>query len=294
MTENQALDAAYLAVPEIAEYHARRKRVADLLTSLPIVDAPEAAAQKIADDAVSDYLTSGAWDESTNERAQAAYTAAVGAHAVRTRLSVMHREFISGASLRSLYEANRDEILTNLGTQLSALLEEARKHIADLGDVRTADQAIDAGAKASAAYASMRPLVAQLTDIRAAQWVALGAGEEGGPMSRWTLAKTSGFGDLQGISDDTPFREREVMRRQSYDLEHLVYIAQLGTAYVPADVDEVLAAQEAFDGRHSTPDDVRPLDISPRVAPHRTPRQPNRGTDTNGEREAVSRARQRN
>ncbi|MFJ6466843.1 hypothetical protein ACIQM0_38550 [Streptomyces sp. NPDC091387] len=291
MTDNPALEAAYLSVPEIADHHARRKRVADLLSSLPIVEAPELAAQRVADDAVDAYLASGKFDETTNERAHAAYTAAVGAHAVRVRLSALHRDFLSGSTLKGLYEANRDEILANLGAQLTDLLTEAKKHLADLGTARTADEAITAGAEASSAYATLRPLVATLTELRAAQWSAISQGELTGPGSLYARAKNSGHGDVQGVNDDTPAAQFEAMKSQRYTLDHLVWLVQIGTAYIPESVEDVITAQDAFDGRHAVTDGRPMTDISPMVVPIRpTPQPTNPHTTYESERVAKSRA----
>lgn len=287
---NGQLEAAHAAVPAIAEYHERKARVADLLNTLPRVDSPEAEAQRVANEAVEDYLTTGTWSADVEERAQAAFIRASGARAVRIRLESLHRDFTGSAVLKTLREAYRAEILEALGAQLSDLLKEAKKHVVALGAVRTADEALTAGGEAAEAYTKLRPLVPILEGIRAAQWAALSQGELTGPGSRYERAKTSGHGDVQGVNDDTPARQLEVMRAHSYDIGHLVYLAQIGTAYVPESVEDVIASQDAFENRNSVPDGRPVVDISPMVIPTPKPSQPRRERGT-AEREAVIRAR---
>ncbi|MGW3737008.1 hypothetical protein [Streptomyces sp. NPDC005148] len=83
------------------------------------------------------------------------------------------------------------------------------------------------------------------------------------------------------------------MRDHAYDLDHLVRLAQIGTAFVPESIYDVIAAQDAFENRHPVPDDLpRVVDISPTVTPNSQPRPPKRGSDHQGEWEAVARSRQ--
>ncbi|WP_326664443.1 hypothetical protein [Streptomyces sp. NBC_00385] len=288
---NAQLDAAHAAVPDIAEHFVRKQRVEELLSTLPAVDAPEIEAQRVADEAVAEYIVSGAWPADVEERAQAAYARAVGAHAVRAKLLAMNRTYVDGSTLRGLREAFRTEILAALGTQLADLLAEAEKHVGALGATRTADEALTAGGATAEAYTKLRPLVAVLAGIREAQWSALSQGEITGPTSLHARAKVSGHGDVQGINDDTPAHQIDVMKSQAYDLDHLVWITQMGTAYIPESVDDVMAAQDAFDGRHSVSDGVRPVDISPMVVPNRPVAQPANPRSTyESERVAKSRA----
>ncbi|MFI6897588.1 hypothetical protein ACIBM4_26090 [Streptomyces sp. NPDC050256] len=290
---NTQLDAAHAAVPDIAEHFVRKQRVEELLSTLPAVDAPEIEAQRVADEAVAEYIVSGAWPTDVEDRAQAAYARAVGAHAVRTKLLVMNRTYVDGSALRGLREAFRTEILAALGTQLAELLAEAKKHVGALGAVRTADDALTAGGATAEAFIKLRPLVAVLAGIREAQWSAISQGEITGPTSRYARAKASGFGDVQGINDDTPTEQLEAMKSQRYTLGHLVWLAQMnGPAYVPESVDDVMSAQDAFDGRHSVSDGVRPVDISPTVTPHAKFQQPTEARSTY-ERERVARDRAR-
>ncbi|MFE2019983.1 hypothetical protein ACFW9O_18300 [Streptomyces sp. NPDC059499] len=263
---NAQLEAAHAAVPEIAEFHERKARVEELFRSLPAVDAPEVEAQRVADEAVAEFLDTGAWPSDVEERAQAAYTAAVGAHAVRSRLAAVHREYTGAATLTMLRELNRTEILAALGVQLADLLTDARKHTPALGSVRTADEALTAGGDVAEAYTALRALLPVLKNIRAAQWEALRQGELSGPSSLFQRAKDSGFGDVQGISDETPRGQFTAMQNRRYTLDHLVWLAQMnGVAYVPESVEDVLAAQDAYLTRHSVSAALPVKDFSPTV-----------------------------
>ncbi|MEV8393863.1 MULTISPECIES: hypothetical protein [unclassified Streptomyces] len=288
---NTQLEAAHAAVPEIAQYHERKRLVTELFRSLPAIESPEAEAQRVADEAVAEYLEGGAWPDDVDERAQAAYVGAIGAQAVRHRVAALHREYTGNAHMTMLREVYRSEILTALGTQLADLLTEARKHTTALGSVRTADEALTAGGPVADAYMKLTPMVRTLTDIRSAQWSAISQGELTGPTSNYERARTSGHGDVQDVNDDTPARQFAVMQTHAYDLDHLVWLAQIRTAFVPDSVEDVLSAQDAYEGRGSVPDDRAITHLSPSVTPHPKPRAPKRAPDHHGEREAVARAR---
>ncbi|MEV7274678.1 hypothetical protein ACIQIG_17860 [Streptomyces bacillaris] len=265
---NPALEAAHRAVPEIAEWHDRKQRVAQLVRDTPAVDSPEIEARKVADEALTEFLATGTWPADVEARAQAAYTRAAGAQAVRARLLEANREYNHPSALTTLREIHRTEILAALGSQLDDLLAQARKHTSDLGAVRTADDALTAGGKTAEAYTKLRALVPALANIRAAQWDALKMGELTGAGSLFQRAKDSGFGDVRGVSDDTPAEQFLAMQEQRYDVGHLVWLAQIGTAYVPEDVETVISAQDAYEQRNAEPDaEPRVLEVREEVNP---------------------------
>ncbi|WP_329069883.1 hypothetical protein [Streptomyces sp. NBC_01429] len=263
---NKQLRDAYASVPEIAQHEAHKERVASLLRSLPDAPEPEAEAARVADEALTEYLETGTWPDDVNERARDAYTRAVGAHAVRGQLLTLNRRFVSRDALVALAEMHRSQILGALGEQLSALLSDARKHTDNVGDVRTADQALTAGGKAAEAFTALRALVPVLVGIREAQWEGLRLGELTGPDSLYQRAKDSGFGDVDGISDDTPAEQFLAMQERRYSVGHLVWLAQMnGVAYVPDSVEDVIFAQDAYESRHAETDALPILDFTPRV-----------------------------
>lgn len=265
---NPALEAAHRAVPEIAEWYYRKQRVAQLVRDVPAVDSPEAEARKVADEALAEFLETGTWPADVDEQAQAAYMRAAGAQAVRTRLLEANQEYTHPSTLTTLREIHRPEILAALGSQLDDLLTQVRKHTSDLGAVRTADEALTTGGKTAEAYTKLRALVPALADIRAAQWDALKMGELTGVSSLFQRAKDSGFGDVQGVNDDTPAEQFLAMQEQRYDVGHLVWLAQIGTAYVPEDVETVISAQEAYEQRNAEPaPEPRVLEVREEVNP---------------------------
>ncbi|MFB7479005.1 hypothetical protein ACFUEM_02490 [Streptomyces anulatus] len=265
---NPALEAAHRAVPEIAEWHDRKQRIAQLVRDVPAVDSPEIEARKVADEALTEFLATGSWPADVDERAQAAYTRAAGAQAVRARLLEANQEYTHPSTMTTLREIHRPEILAALGSQLDDLLTQARKHTSDLGAVRTADEALTAGGKTAEAYTKLRALVPTLVGIRAAQWDALKMGELTGVSSPFQRAKDSGFGDVQGVNDDTPAEQYLAMQEQRYDVGHLVWLALIGTAYVPEDVETVISAQDAYEQRNAEPDpEPRVLEVREEVNP---------------------------
>ncbi|MFH8358691.1 hypothetical protein ACH4FV_03800 [Streptomyces anulatus] len=265
---NPALEAAYATIPELVEHHARKKRIDELHRTVPGTDAPEIAAQKIVNEALEEYLRSGVMPADVEARATEAYTAAVGAHALRFVVGRLYAGSAHALTLEALREANAPEILAALGTQLAALLKEARKHTEALGAVRTADEALTAGGKAAEAYTALRALLPTLRDIRSGQWDTLRLGQLTGPSSPYQRAKDSGFGDVQGVNDETPRGQFTAMQNQRYTLDHLVWLARMNVAYVPGSVEDVLAAQDAYETRHSVTDAPPVIDLSPRVVPN--------------------------
>ncbi|MET9206653.1 hypothetical protein ABZW38_16035 [Streptomyces bacillaris] len=285
---NPALEAAHRAVPEIAEWHDRKQRVAQLAHDTPAVDSPEIEARKVADEALTEFLATGTWPADVEARAQAAYTRAAGAQAVRARLLEANREYTHPSALTTLREIHRTEILAALGSQLDDLLAQARKHTSDLGAIRTADDALTAGGKTAEAYTKLRALVPALANIRAAQWDALKMGELTGAGSLFQRAKDSGFGDVRGVTDYTPAEQFLAMQEQRYDVGHLVYLAQIGTAYVPEDVETVISAQDAYESRGSVPDEAPVLDLSPIVIPNQPASQPKPARPTHERRRVAN------
>ncbi|MFJ9110480.1 hypothetical protein [Streptomyces sp. NPDC102283] len=265
---NPALEAAYAAIPELVEHHERKKRIGELHRTVPTADAPEIAAQKIVNEALEEYLRIGVMPADVEKRATEAYTASVGAHALRSAVGSLYAGSIHTQTLEGLREANAPEILAALGTQLAALLKEAGKHTEALGSVRTADEALTAGGKTAEAYTALRALLPTLRDIRSGQWDTLRLGQLTGPNSPYQRAKESGFGDVQGVNDDTPRGQFTAMQNQRYTLDHLVWLAQIGTAYVPESVEDILAAQDAYEARHSVADAPPVIDLSPKVVPN--------------------------
>lgn len=265
---NPALEAAYATIPELVEHHERKRRVDELHRIVPTADAPEIAAQKLVNEAVEEYLRTGTMPADVEARATEAYTAAVGAHALRFVVGRLYAGSAHTLTLEALREVNAPAILAALGAQLADLLKEARKHTDALGSTRTADEAITAGGTVAEAYTALRALLPTLRDIRSGQWDVLRLSQLTGPSSPYQRAKDSGFGDVQGVNDDTPRGQFTAMQNQRYTLDHLVWLAQIGTAYVPESVEDILAAQNAYETRHSVSDAPPVIDLSPKVVPN--------------------------
>ncbi|MFB6696838.1 hypothetical protein [Streptomyces rubiginosohelvolus] len=264
---NPALEAAYAAIPELVEHHERKERIGELHRTVPTAEAPEIAAQKVVNEALEEYLRTGVMPSDVEARATEAYTASVGAHALRSAVGTLYAGSVHTLTLEALREANAPEILAALGAQLAALLKEARKHTEALGAIRTADEALTEGGKAAEAYTALRVLLPTLRDIRSGQWDTLRLGQLTGPDSLYQRAKESGFGDVQDVSDETPRGQFTAMQNQRYTLDHLVWLAH-SAAYVPESVEDILAAQDAYETRHSVTDALPVIDLSPKVVPN--------------------------
>ncbi|NWF30560.1 hypothetical protein HW130_30625 [Streptomyces sp. PKU-EA00015] len=86
---------------------------------------------------------------------------------------------------------------------------------------------------------------------------------------RWQM---EGHGEVMGFrADDVPAEFLDVMRTQRYTIAYLVWLARLGTAYVPTSFVDLEAEVNAYDP--NVYDDNGPMrDLSPTVTPVQAPR----------------------
>ncbi|MFI5795158.1 hypothetical protein [Streptomyces sp. NPDC051677] len=270
---NPELAAALGHVPEIERTEKLLADAKKRLRDHPAGVDPDAARNDVIDGAVLAFQTDGTWRANIGRDAAKAHAEASAWQAER-----MARSRAVDSTARLAYDTRQDysaDALAYLGTRLEEVLSDARTAAETLGDVRSADDAIKAGGDVVAAWGRLQGLVVDLVNIRAGQWELLlprlrpgdavgGFDEERRKVRAW---RSDGYGETRGRLDDVPAFALDAMRRQQYTEAYLLWLARVGTAYVPTSVEnleaDVMAATEPV--MH---DDHGPLvDYSPYVTP---------------------------
>ncbi|MGW3691099.1 hypothetical protein [Streptomyces sp. NPDC005125] len=225
-------------------------------------------------DSVDAFTSSGKWPADVGAKA---YVDALewGAEGLALKRAVDLSEDLA----HDTRELLSDDALAHLGTRLADVLGAARKAAEVLGDVRSADDAIKAGGDAVSAWSDLSSLLAEYTNIRAAQWAFLTpqrhrldvAGiddEDARKLRQW---KRDGHGHVMGYNpDDVTEFVRIAMQTARYSVDYLRWAAAIGTAFVPASRDDLASEVEASRSLREPAvyDDNGPMrmrDLSPRV-----------------------------
>ncbi|MEV6537214.1 hypothetical protein AB0M86_48085, partial [Streptomyces sp. NPDC051639] len=234
----------------------------------------EAALAAVQDAAIATFTDTGKW--STNFAKDAAKAHAEGVVWQAEAVALRRAE----DSLKFAAEDARDtmapDVLAHLNGRLTEILTAAKDASAVLGDVTTAEGAIDAGGDALDAWRRLTGLVSDLRNVRGAQWDVLRSVSYEDDRARMRMWMADGHGEVRGVRlDDVPAHVRDAMRSQSYSIAQLVWLSHSGAAYVPTSFEDleanVMAAKEPV-----MYDDHGPLrkDLSPTVTPIPTPPAP--------------------
>ncbi|WP_432019886.1 hypothetical protein [Streptomyces sp. 1222.5] len=277
-SSNPALVAAWATVPEVATAQKRAEDAVKLRRQFPSGLPPAEALRAVQDEAIATFRDTGKWPNDFAKRAATAHADALvwDAEVVALRRAEAELQY----EAESIRDDMAPDVLAYLGRRLAEILTAAKDASTTLGDVTTAEGAIDAGGDALDAWRRLTGLVTDLRNVRAAQWHVLRSvarEDERALLNRWAA---QGHGEVRGIRlDDVPAHVREAVRSQSYSIAQLVWLAHSGAAYVPTSFDnlqaDVTAAEEP-----ETYDDRGPLrDMSPRVTPIPVPAQPNTSRD---------------
>ncbi|OEJ57890.1 hypothetical protein BGM19_07845 [Streptomyces agglomeratus] len=173
--------------------------------------------------------------------------------------------------LRYLRETEAEIALEALGTRLTDFLAEVRKVAADLKDARSADEAIQAGGRAPAAWRTLTDMVGRLRAIREAQFDTLRPLGDG---QRLQQLRNAGHFELAGLRhDEVPADILTALQSGYYDVPSLVYLANSDSAWVPS-------SYEALEDEDVMPDvgipDIPVHDVTPTVTPISEPPAPKR------------------
>ncbi|MET7744210.1 hypothetical protein [Streptomyces sp. NPDC005385] len=244
----------------------RAEGAAKLRRDFPRGLTPEAAIAAVQDAAIATFRDTGKWPATFAKDAAKAHAEAV----------VWEAEIVAlrSAEDRLKFEAEdiRDtvapDVLAHLGGRLDEILTAAKSASAALGDVTTAEGAIDAGGDALDAWRRLTGLVSDLRNVRAAQWAVLRSVSFDDDRARMRTWIDEGHGEVRGIRlDDVPEHVKAAVRNQSYSIAQLVWLAHSGAAYVPTSVDDLASHVAASVEPLSYTDSGRVADISPIVTP---------------------------
>ncbi|MFI2029119.1 hypothetical protein [Streptomyces buecherae] len=261
-TTNPELTAAWASVPDVAVAEQRHAAVVALRKEFRAGMSPVAARDAVIESVITEFQATGNWPTDIGKRATKAHVDALEWETEALALSAA--EYRTQYAKEDVRDTLSGDALTHLGRRLADILAEAKTLAVALGGVSTAEAAIHAGGDALDAWRRLTALVGDLTNVRAAQWAVLqsvSGQDDGSRMRNW---RRDGHGHVVGFRpDDVPSHVLDALRADRYTVPSLVWLANIGTAYVPgsfADLeDEVTASTEPL-----TYDDAGPIrDLSP-------------------------------
>jgi hypothetical protein len=269
VTTNPELAAAWATVPEVAKAQERHEAAVKLRRDFPRGKPPAEALAEVQAVAVATFAETGKWPSTFAKDAAKAHSEAVAWEAEAVALSRL--EDVTKASAEDLRDSLSVDVLEHLHGRLTEILDAARSAGEALGDVTTAEQAIEAGGDVLDAWRRLTSLLKDYRNVRDAQWDVLRAVTGMDERSRMTQWRSAGHGEVKDVRvDDIPSHILSVMRSRAYTIEYLVWLARSGSAFVPTSYDDLEFAVSS--STEPVPyDDAGPLvDLSPRVLPERT------------------------
>ncbi|WP_394435757.1 hypothetical protein [Streptomyces sp. SGAir0957] len=261
---NPELRGAWATVPEVAEAQERYEAAVKLRRDFPRGMNPGEALAGVQRAAIDAFQGSGKWSSSFAKDAAKAHADAVVWEAEAVALNILEQRAKETAeSTRDLFAV---DVLEYLHGRLTKVLADAKSASETLGDVTTAEEALEAGADVQGAWRRLKALLQDYGNIKSAQWDVLGAVagmDRRAQLGQWQRA---GFGELRDMrADDIPEHVRDVMRSGAYTLEYLAFVAKSGAGYVPTSYEDVQTEAEPLVDVMAGADDV--VDISPTVLP---------------------------
>ncbi|MFE1935395.1 hypothetical protein ACFW95_34500 [Streptomyces sp. NPDC059474] len=265
-TQNPELKAAWATVPEVATTAERYEAVVKLRRAFKRSADPERARQEVIDEAIGSFRESGEWPADLGKRAAKAYLEALEGESEYRALS--QAEGRLRYEKEDIRDICADDALAYLGGRLSDVLSEAKTAGAALNGVRNADEAIQVGGDALDAWRTLTGLLTALENIRAAQWDILRAVADEDTRAKLRRWKSEGHGEVLGFRpDDVPPFALDAMQTQRYTVAYLVWLANIGTGYVPGSLAEFEADVSAAAEPPSYNDSGDLIDLSPTVVP---------------------------
>ncbi|OKJ42683.1 hypothetical protein [Streptomyces sp. CB01580] len=270
--------AALEAVPDIERTRKLHASAEDRLRRHRAGETPDEARNRVVEEAVNSFITSGTWPRDVGSKAAKANTEAVEWEAERLALkrAVDAAEDLAHDTRQVL----SDDALEFLGTRLAGILSAVRTAAEALGDVRSAEGAIKAGGAAVEAWGTLSVLLEDYRNVRRAQWSFLmpqrhrldlpGVHEESSrELKAW---QRDGHGHVAGFDpDNVPADALSAMKSGQYTIGYLRWIASAGTAYVPRSREDLKLEVMATNARHEVVyDDNGPIQRDP-YAWHETP-----------------------
>ncbi|MFI5995753.1 hypothetical protein ACIBAC_28370 [Streptomyces sp. NPDC051362] len=263
---NPELAAAWATVPDVAKAQERHTEAVRLRRAFQSGLTPEAALSAVQDAAIAALTATGKWPATFAKDAAKAHSEAVVWQA--EAVALQRAEDVLKFAAEDIRDVMAPAVLAYLGGRLDEILTAAKSASAALGDVTTAEGAIDAGGDALDAWRRLTCLVTDLRNVRAAQWAVLRSVSFDDDRARLRMWIDEGHGEVRGVRlDDVPEHIKAVVRNQSYSIAQLVWLAHSGAAYVPTSVDDLASHVAASVEPLSYTDSGRVADISPIVTP---------------------------
>ncbi|MFE6156260.1 hypothetical protein [Streptomyces sp. NPDC057889] len=234
-TTNFDYDAAWASVPAVA-HCMRQLRVVEA-RSAALGDAPGAdeARRRLVDDVVKATREGAVFPEDIGVKAAQAYRDALEAESERIAL----REAVAGLTyhLGYLRETEAATALEALGKILADFLTEVRDVVPDLKGAMSAEEAVQKGGKAPAAWKSLGDMLGRLRSIRDAQYRTLRPLGDG---QRLRQLREAGHFEVAGIQPgQVPADILRAMTSGHYDVPYLIYLANHSDAWVPSSFEEL-------------------------------------------------------
>ncbi|MFE5908911.1 hypothetical protein ACFQ6B_07455 [Streptomyces wedmorensis] len=259
MNSNPEFRAAWSAVPDVVHAAAQLRKLEERRRALGDVLSPDLARRKVFDEAVTAMRDGAEFPDDIGKRAADAYRESLEAESEVLGLN----EGISSLRHHLDYLRTTDgaeTALEALGKRLTEFLGEVKKPAADLNGARSAEEAIQLGGKAPAAWKTLTDMLGVLRNIRQAQLAILRPLGDG---HRLQQLREKGYFEAAGITPDgVPGDIMRAMTSGHYDVPYLVYISSLPNVWVPTSF-EALEAEDVVDC--GVPDDSV-IDYSPRVS----------------------------
>ncbi|MFB7713620.1 hypothetical protein [Streptomyces sp. NPDC056105] len=263
---------------EVATTQERHAEAVRLRRAFPSGATPAQALTAVQDKAIATLTTTGKWPPNFAKDAAKAHAEAVVWDAEVVALRRAEAELQHEAE--SIRDDMAPDVLAHLGSRLAEILKAAKDAGTVLGDVTTADEAIDAGGDALDAWRRLTGLVADLRNVRAAQWDVLRSVSHEGERALLRKWADEGHGEVRGVRlDNIPLHVRAAVRNGSYGTAQVVWLAHSDAAYVPTSFADLEADVMAAEGPVVYDDHGPVFDMNPRVVLIPVPAQPDTSRD---------------
>ncbi|MFB6828125.1 hypothetical protein [Streptomyces hydrogenans] len=257
MITNPEYRAAWSAVPDVVHAETQLRKLEERRRALGDVPSPDQARRRVFDEAATAMLAGADFPDDIGTRAADAYKGALEAESEALGLG----EGINSLRYHLDYLRTTDGAemaLEALGKRLTEFLAEVKKPAAELNGARSAEEAIQHGGKAPAAWKTLTGMLGTLRNIRQAQLDILRPFNDG---RRLQELREKGHFEVAGIAPDgVPEDIMRAMASGYYDVMYLVYISDLPNVWVPPSFD-ALEAEDVVDC--GVPDDSV-IDYTPR------------------------------
>ncbi|MDO0916805.1 hypothetical protein QQM39_40150 [Streptomyces sp. DT2A-34] len=268
-TTNPELAAAWATVPDVAKAQERHEAAVKLRRDFPRGKTPTEALAGVQAEAIATFTDTGKWPTDYAKRVAKAHADAVAWES--EALALRRLEDTTKAAAEDLRDSLSTDVLEHLDGRLKEILDVAKDAGETLGDVTTAEQAIEAGGDVLDAWRRLTSLLKDYRNVRDAAWDVLRAVTGMDERLRMRQWREAGHGEVKDVRmDEVPAHVADVMRSGAYTVEYLVWLARSRSAFVPTSFDDLEFAVTSSTAPLAYDDHGPIVDLSPRVVPERT------------------------